>query len=87
MQRNTSVTLGEHFSKFIEQKIAEGRFESVSEAVRAGLRLLEEEELRVQKLRDILQVGIDQIERGETVDGAEVFDRIFGELRDAQEEL
>ena len=34
MPRNTSVTLGEHFTSFISNKIAEGRFESASEAVR-----------------------------------------------------
>ena len=44
MPRNTSVTLGKHFSQFIDGKIEEGRFESTSEAVRAGLRLLEEQE-------------------------------------------
>jgi putative addiction module CopG family antidote len=44
MARSTGVTLGEHYSKFIENKINEGRFESVSEAVRAGLRLLEDQE-------------------------------------------
>ena len=36
MPRNTSVTLGEHFSDFIATKIEQGRFESTSEAVRAG---------------------------------------------------
>ena len=43
MARNTSVTLGEHFSQFVDNKIEAGRFESISEAVRAGLRLLEQQ--------------------------------------------
>ena len=43
MPRNTSVTLGEHLSDFVNSKIEAGRFESASEAVRAGLRLLEEQ--------------------------------------------
>ncbi len=34
MPRNTSVTIGEHFSSFIDNKIEEGLFESTSEAVR-----------------------------------------------------
>lgn len=45
MPRNTSVTLGEHFDKFVAEKINEGRFQSVSEVVRAGLRKLEEDDL------------------------------------------
>lgn len=48
MPRNTSVTLGEHFDKFVVEKIKEGRFQSVSEVVRAGLRKLEEDEAKLQ---------------------------------------
>ena len=57
MPRNTSVTLGEHFDKFIADKIQQGRFQSVSEAVRAGLRKLDEDEIRLQALRSKLQAG------------------------------
>jgi antitoxin ParD1/3/4 len=57
MPRNTSVTLGEHFDKFVEEKINEGRFQSVSEVVRAGLRKLEEDEAKLQALRRKLQAG------------------------------
>ena len=46
MARNTSVTLGEHFDEFVITKIDEGRFQSVSEVVRAGLRKLEEDEIK-----------------------------------------
>jgi antitoxin ParD1/3/4 len=59
MPRNTSVTLGEHFDKFIAEKIQQGRFQSISEAVRAGLRKLEEDELKLQVLRAKLQAGED----------------------------
>jgi len=59
MARNTSVTLGEHFDTFISEKIAEGRFQSVSEAVRAGLRRLEEDEAKLKALRAKLQAGED----------------------------
>ena len=58
MERNTSVTLGEYFDKFIKSRIAAGRYKNTSEVVRAGLRLLEEEENRVAALRDALQEGI-----------------------------
>ena len=69
MQRNTSVTLGEHFSGFVEMKIKQGRFESTSEAVRAGLRLLEEHEAKLDLLRQKLSVGEVQLDQGEGVDG------------------
>jgi antitoxin ParD1/3/4 len=59
MPRNTSVTLGEHFDTFVSEKIAEGRFQSVSEAVRAGLRRLEEDERKLEALRAKLQAGED----------------------------
>lgn len=57
MPRNTSVTLGEHFDKFVMDKINEGRFQSVSEVVRAGLRKLEEDEAKLTALRRKLQAG------------------------------
>lgn len=57
MPRNTSVTLGEHFDKFVVEKINEGRFQSVSEVVRAGLRKLEEDEAKLMALRRKLQAG------------------------------
>ncbi len=57
MPRNTSVTLGEHFDEFVTQKIACGRFQSVSEAVRAGLRKLEEDEVKLDALRAKLEAG------------------------------
>ncbi len=57
MARNTSVTLGQHFDDFISEKITQGRFQSVSEVVRAGLRKLEEDETKLQLLIAKLQAG------------------------------
>jgi len=59
MARNTSVTLGEHFDGYAAEKIKEGRFQSVSEVVRAGLRKLEEDDIKLQALRLKLQAGED----------------------------
>ena len=69
MARNTSVTLGQHFSKFVDSKIIMGRFESTSEAVRAGLRLLEQQETQLDLLRQKLEVGERQLETGDFVEG------------------
>jgi antitoxin ParD1/3/4 len=41
-----NVSLGEHFEEFISRQVAEGRFQNASEVVRAGLRMLEDYELR-----------------------------------------
>lgn len=57
MARNTSVTLGEHFDEFVAEKIDQGRFQSVSEVIRAGLRTLEENESKLDALRARLQAG------------------------------
>jgi antitoxin ParD1/3/4 len=57
MPRNTSVTLGEHFDQFVAEVLRQGRFQSVSEVVRAGLRKLEADETRLQVLRASLQAG------------------------------
>lgn len=59
MGKNTSISLGNHFETFIESSISNGRFGNASEVVRAGLRLLEEEENRVIALRNAIQEGID----------------------------
>ena len=57
MQKNTSVTLGTHFEQFIAEQLAQGRYGSASEAIRAGLRLLEAHELKLSALRQALQDG------------------------------
>ena len=57
MARNTSVTLGDHFSRFVEEQIKDGRFGNASEVVRAGLRLLEDVETGQRALRAALMEG------------------------------
>jgi len=59
MNKNTSVSLGNYFDQFVQSRIKEGRFKNVSKVIRAGLRLLEEEESQVTALRNAIQEGID----------------------------
>ena len=59
MNRNTSISLGNYFDNFIQSRISAGRFKNASEVVRAGLRLLEEEENKIIALREAIQEGID----------------------------
>lgn len=57
MGKNTSFSLDEHFSAFIEDEIASGRYRSASDVVRAALRLLEDRETRLDALRQALTNG------------------------------
>ncbi|MEM9761638.1 MAG: type II toxin-antitoxin system ParD family antitoxin [Pseudomonadota bacterium] len=57
MPRNTSVSLGDHFASFVDRSVESGRYQNVSDVVRAGLRLLEEHEAKVAALRQALVAG------------------------------
>ena len=57
MSKNTSITLGPHFERFIGKQLETGRFASVSEVIRAALRLLEEEQTKLSTLRKLLDEG------------------------------
>jgi len=57
MAKNTSMSLGDHFAGFIETQVSNGRYGSASDVVRAGLRLLEEHEAKVQALKNALVAG------------------------------
>jgi antitoxin ParD1/3/4 len=57
MTKNTSITLGEHFDGFISQQIESERYGSASEVVRAGLRILEDTEGKLEALKQMLGDG------------------------------
>jgi antitoxin ParD1/3/4 len=59
MNKNTSVSLGNYFDEFIQSRISGGRYRNASEVIRAGLRLLEEEEDKIIALKRAIQEGID----------------------------
>ncbi|WP_026373896.1 type II toxin-antitoxin system ParD family antitoxin [Agrococcus lahaulensis] len=57
MAQNTSVSLDDHFAAFLAREVASGRYRSASEVIRAGLRLLEDQETRVAAMRAALIEG------------------------------
>jgi len=57
MSKNTSFSLGDHFSRFVEAQVDQGRYSNASDVVRAGLRLLEEQETALAALRAALIEG------------------------------
>ena len=59
MSKNTSISLGNYFEQFVQEQIIAGRYKNVSEVIRAGLRLLENEESKVSALRSAIQEGLD----------------------------
>lgn len=59
MSRNTSISLGNHFENFVDNRVSTGRFKNVSEVIRAGLRLLEEEETKLITLKNAIEEGIE----------------------------
>ncbi len=78
----TSVALSPHFETFIRQQIDSGRYNNVSEVVRAGLRLLEEREAeqaaKLQALREAIAVGLAS---GPDLSEEEVFDELEAKLQ------
>lgn len=57
MSESAPIDLGEHFNGFVEGRVASGRYGSRSEVVRAGLRLLEEHEAKIEALRQAIIEG------------------------------
>lgn len=57
--KNTSVSLGSYFDQFVQAQVSAGRYKNVSEVIRAGLRLLENEESKAIALRIALQEGMN----------------------------
>jgi antitoxin ParD1/3/4 len=57
--KNTSISLGNHFDDFVSSQVASGRYKNVSEVIRAGLRLLEDEEHKSMALKSAVRQGLE----------------------------
>ena len=81
-----NVNLTPELERLIQDKVASGLYNNQSEVVREALRLLEQQdrlrELHVAKLRTALAKGLEQADRGETLDGAEVIREMRDFLRE-----
>jgi antitoxin ParD1/3/4 len=75
-----NISLTPELESFVDSRVASGRYQSASEVVRAALRLLETEERErkaaLAEVRQKIQLGLDQIQRGEVFEGEAVFDEL-----------
>jgi antitoxin ParD1/3/4 len=75
------VSLTPDLERWIAERVAAGEFESESAAIRAGLVLLQKRQerlIKLEALRRDVDVSIEQLDRGEGVDGEEVFEEALG---------
>jgi len=84
-----NVSLGEKWEAFVETKVKSGDYQTASEVLRDGLRLLEEQELlkrisvsSLAELEERLLAGVASLERGEGIDGEEAFKRLRQRAQD-----
>jgi antitoxin ParD1/3/4 len=79
-QTAKSISLPPELEAFVDSRVASGRYQSASDVVRAALRLLEtaerDREAALADVRHKIQLGLNQIQRGEIFDGEEVFDEL-----------
>jgi antitoxin ParD1/3/4 len=75
MATTMNISLTPELEKFVEARVQSGYFQTTSEVIRAGLRLLVEQEqlreLRMEELRKTIRVGLDQLDRGEGIPAEE----------------
>jgi antitoxin ParD1/3/4 len=80
-----NFSLTPELEQLIHTKVESGLYLSASEVVREALRLLEERDrvnlMKLEELRRAIQIGIDQADRGELLDGPEVIAKLRTKVR------
>lgn len=80
----TSVALGSHFETFVREQVKSGRYNNASEVVRAGLRLLEDQQTRATLQREELRAAIAAgLASGQGQAADAVLDRLEAKYRKA----
>jgi antitoxin ParD1/3/4 len=86
-----NVSLTPELEELVQNKVKSGRYLSASEVVREGLRLLDDHdrlrEMKLEEVRKMIQVGFDQIDRGEGIPLEEVFDRLARNHEDIRKRI
>jgi len=77
-----SAELGDVLEQAVTELVASGRYNSKSEVLREGVRLVQEREARLAELEAKLKVGMDQIDAGLGIPADEVFDRLLARYTD-----
>lgn len=72
----SSVNLGEKLESVVDRLVQSGRYNSRSEILREGVRLVHEREAKLAKLDAALELGLADIMAGRVSDCDEVFDRL-----------
>ncbi|HEX3302925.1 MAG TPA: type II toxin-antitoxin system ParD family antitoxin, partial [Thermomicrobiales bacterium] len=63
-----NIYLGKHFEEFIRKQVESGRYANASEVVREALRLYEDNEIKLERLRAKIAEGMASIERGNVIE-------------------
>ncbi len=79
-QKTLNISLPPELEQFVQEKVQAGQYQSASEVVQEGLRLLEEcdnkRTLHLEEVRQKIALGLEQVQRGEVEDGDTFFNRL-----------
>lgn len=71
-----SADLGNYLEEYVKELVTKGRYNSKSEVLREGVRLVQEREARLAALDAAIAGGLADVEAGRVKPAEEVFDRL-----------